>query len=117
MSICPGPDCPMCAGAVCQACNSMMDPPRACTHDQGDRHRLTVALPPEAAMAPLARTRTPPYGIPKQDRTPTRPQPPIVPTQTITVDLEDADGAARFLELAAGLVRRHGRIKITISQP
>lgn len=92
---CPGENCVFCTGERCAVC--MRDPRSSsaswvCTHDAVERHSGTNAI--------------------TEGRV-TTPQEPLLAGK-IVVELEDADGAAKFLELVAKVIRLRKRIVLIV---
>lgn len=96
--MCP-PDCPRCAGYVCDACAEVggdLAIKGPCEHDAVERHKGVPSL--ELA----------------QSRVPTKPIPPMSKTDTIEITLADADDLAQFFERLAHKLRAQGKVRITI---
>lgn len=83
----------MCTGHACSLCAAAgLHDLRACDHSEAERHSP----------------------VPAADRVPTRPLERPLRSGRIEIDLEDAGGAAEFLELVAKIIRSNKRIVILV---
>lgn len=103
-AICPGPDCPMCAGptagGTCSACDSG-DFRIPCTHDVVERHQARIAILDSIEL-------------PKQDRTPTRPMSKLIGKQ---ISIGGASGMAEVFRMLAEIIDEHGEVLCTFEAP
>jgi hypothetical protein len=109
MATCPGPDCPMCNGTACAACDSSgrsryYSPDERCTHDPVERHKAMIAIPDDVEL-------------PRQDRTPTKPQPRLLTPRQVCIGIADVAGAVSILKLAIAIIEEHGEVCVTLEPP
>lgn len=88
---CP-PDCPICLGAKCQLCGELRV--GGCPHDILERHN---------GMEPL----------PSTDKRPTKELEPLL-SGKITIELDDGEQLAQFLEMFARAVRAKRKITLLV---
>lgn len=96
--LCPGENCPFCAGLACDSCRAAGRPrPLACDHDSHLRHRAIPATEYE----------------PAQNRVSTKDLPPLLASGCV-FSLDDGAEIGDFLDHVAKCVRSGRRVRIFV---